>query len=79
MTCDFQKCGTLISEESDEPVSLLLSLETPMMFGQWPNSHRIFKRLANALISLRVCAGWLEHLVIAHTSLLKISCCGSDV
>ena len=48
-----------------------------MMFRQWPNNHRIFKRQANALISLRVCAGWSESLLVAHTTLLEISCRGS--
>ena len=28
-----------------------------MMFIQWLNTHRRFKRLAEALIRLRVCAG----------------------
>ena len=28
-TCDFQQCGILTSVDSDEPCSLLLSLETP--------------------------------------------------
>ena len=37
-------------------------------------SHNIFKQLANALIRLRVCAGWSEHLLVAHTTLLGISC-----
>ena len=31
--------------------------------------HRIFKWLAKALISLRVCAGWSEPLLVAHTTL----------
>ena len=37
----------------------------------------ISKRLARALISLRVCAGWSEPLLVAHITLLKISCHGS--
>ena len=45
-----------------------------MMFSQWLNSHRIFERQAKALISLRVCAGWSEPLMVAHTTLLEISC-----
>ena len=45
-----------------------------MMFSQQPNSHRIFMRLAKALIRLRVCAGWSEALLVAHTTLLEISC-----
>ena len=45
-----------------------------MMFGQELNIHRIFKRLTKALIRLRVCAGWSEALLVAHTTLLEISC-----
>ena len=47
---------------------LLLSLETP-------NANRliVFKRLAKALIRLRICAGWSKPLVLAHTTLLEIS------
>ena len=41
-------------------------------------SHRIYKRQAKALISLRVCAGWSEPLLVVHTSLLEISCRGSN-
>ena len=40
---------------------------------------RIFKQLAKAMISLRVCAGWSEPLLVAHTTLLKISCCDSNL
>ena len=32
------------------------------------NTHRIFKRLAMALIRLRVCAGWSEPLLVTHTT-----------
>ena len=49
-----------------------------MMFRQLLNSHRIFKQLAKALISLRVCTGWSEPLLVAHTTLLEISCHGSN-
>ena len=34
---------------------------------------RIFKQLAKAMISLCVCAGWSEPLLVAHTTLLEIS------
>ena len=37
------------------------------------------KRIANALIRLRVCADWSEHLLAANTTLLEISCHGSFV
>ena len=49
-----------------------------MMFSQKLNSHRIFKRLAKALIRLRVCAGCSEPLLVAHTTLLEIPCHGSN-
>ena len=49
-----------------------------MMFSQMLNTHRIFKRVAKALIRLRVCAGWSEPLLVAHTILLEISCRGSN-
>ena len=39
--------------------------------------YRIFKRLAKALIKLRVCTGWSEALLVAHTTLLEISCSDS--
>ena len=32
------------------------------------------ERPAKALISLRVCAGWSEPLLVAHTTLLELSC-----
>ena len=48
-----------------------------MVFSQKINTHRIFKRLAKALIRLRVCAGWSEPLLVAHITLLEISCHGS--
>ena len=50
-----------------------------MMFSQQLNTHRIFKRQAKALIRLRVCAGWSETLLVAHTTLLEIPCHGSNV
>ena len=48
-----------------------------MMFGQYFKSDRIFKRQAKALIRLCVCAGWSEALLVAHTTLLEITCRGS--
>ena len=48
-----------------------------MMFSQKLNIHKIIRRLAKALIRLRVCAGWSEPLLIAHTTLLETSCHGS--
>ena len=74
VTCDFQQFGILISVDSDKP------LQPPFrtLFGQWLNTHRIFKRLEKALIRLRVCAGWSEPLLVSHTTLLEISCHGSN-
>ena len=47
------------------------------MFLQKLSVHRIFKRTAHAMISLRVCAGWSEPLQVTHITLLEISCRGS--
>ena len=49
------------------------------MFGQYLSIHRIFKRPAKALIRLRVCAGWSEPSLVAHSTLLEISCRGSFI
>ena len=49
-----------------------------MLFGQQLSSHRIFKQLAKALIRLRICAYWSEPLLVAHTTLLEISCRSSS-
>ena len=43
------------------------SKQTPL------NIHKVVKGLAKALIRLRVCAGWSESLLVAHTTLLEIS------
>ena len=79
MTCDFQHRGILKSVDSDEPVQPPFKLRDSkiMMFGQWLKSHRIFKRPAKALIRLCVWACWSEPLLVAHTTLLEISCRGS--
>ena len=44
------------------------------MIGQWPKSPGIFKQLAKALIRLLLCASGSEPLLVAHTTLLEISC-----
>ena len=48
-----------------------------MMVSQYHNTRRKFNRLAKALIRLRVCAGWSESSLVAHITLLEISCRGS--
>ena len=78
VTCDFQLCGILTSVDSDVPVQPPFKLKT----SKWCSlssfdTHRIFKGLAKALIRLPVCAGWSETLLVAHTTLLEISCPGS--
>ena len=35
-----------------------------MMFSQYFNSYRIFKRLAKTLNRLRICSGWSEALLV---------------
>ena len=54
--------------------SLPLSLETPDDVRSVAYTHRILKRLAKALIRMHVFAGWSEALLVAHITLLKISC-----
>ena len=73
MTCDFQQCGILTSVDSDEPVQPPFQLRN----SKCCSVSIIFKWQAKALIRLRVCAGWSEPLLVAHTTLLKISCQGS--
>ena len=66
-----KNCGVLTCVDSDEPLQSPFKLRnSKMTFGQ----HRILKRLAKALIRLRVCAGWSEALLVAHTTLLEVSC-----
>ena len=50
-----------------------------MVFSRWLGGHRMFKRQPKALIRLRIGAGWSEPLLVAHTTLLEISCHGSFV
>ena len=38
----------------------------------------MFKRHAKVLIRLRVCSGWYGPSLVAHTTLLEISCHGSS-
>ena len=40
---------------------------------------KMFKGVAKALTRLRVCAGWSEPVLVAHTTLLEISCHGSMI
>ena len=80
-TRDFQQCGILTSVDSDEPVQSPLKLRNSKWcsVSSLVNTQWICKRLAKALISLRVCAGWSEPLLVAHTTLLEISCRGLNV
>ena len=72
--CDFHQCGILTSVDSDEPVQPPFKHRTSKNVRSVElNTHRIWK----ALIRLRVCAGWSEALLVAHTTLLEISCRGS--
>ena len=71
-TCDFQQCGILTSVDSDESVQPPFKIRN----SKWCSVCSltvILTRLAKALISLRVCAGWSEPLLVAHTTLLEIS------
>ena len=74
-----QQCGILTSVDSDEPVQSLFKLRHSKYCSVSSLRYRIFKRLAKALIRLRVCAGWSEVLLVALTTLLEISCRGSNL
>ena len=76
--CDFQQCAILKCLESEEPVQPPYQLRnSKCCLDSSFYSQRLFKQLAKALIRLRICAGWSEPLLVAHTTLLEISCRGS--
>ena len=87
VTCDFQQCGILTSVDSGQPVQPPFKLTNSKWCSvssltlieyssdkQRLNTHRIFKWQAKALIRLCVCTDWSEALLVAHTTLLEISC-----
>ena len=47
-----------------------------MVIVWWFGTRGVFKQLANALVSLRLCAGWPGPLLGAHTTLSEGSCRG---
>ena len=59
--------------------SLLSSLETQNYVQSVAYYSQNIKRLANTLIRLCIFAGWSEPLLVPHTTLLEISCRGSDM
>ena len=79
MTRDFQQCDILTSVDSDQPVQPPLKLRNSKWCADSSLTQWIFKRLAKALIRLGACAGWSGPLLVAHTTLLEISCRGSII
>ena len=80
MTCDFQQCGILTSVDSDEPVQPSVKLRNSKVCSVC--SLTVIEYSSDkqrALIRLCVCAGWSEPLLVAHTTLLEISCHGSYI
>ena len=77
MTCDFWQCGILTSVDSDEAVQPTVKFRNTKCCSDSSLSHRIFKWLIKALISLHIHADWSEPLLVAYTILLEISCRGS--
>ena len=75
---DFQQFDILTSVDLEEPKQPPDKLKNSKWcsFSSFKN-HRILKRLAKALIRLRVYAGWSEALLVTHTTLFEISCTGS--
>ena len=72
VTYGFQRYGILTSVDSDEPVKPPFKLR----HSKWCSIPSIVKRLAKALVRLRVCTGWSEALLVPHTTLLEISYLG---
>ena len=77
MACDFQQCGILTSVDSDESVQSPFKLRNSKLCSTSSLSHKIFKRLAHALIRLRyaqaglsLCWSYMPHCwkshVVAH-------------
>ena len=73
MTCDFKQYGILTFVDSGMSVQPPFKLRNSNFCLVSSLTVRIFKRLTKALIRLRVCAGWSESLLVAHTTLLEIS------
>ena len=65
------------SADSDKPVQPPVKLRNSKWCSFSGLTLRLFKRLAKALIRLCICAGWSEALLVAHTTLMEISCHGS--
>ena len=57
----------------------LLTFETQNDVQSVAKHSENIKQLAKALIRLRVCAGRSEALLVAHTTLLEISCRSSNI
>ena len=74
MISKFQQCGILTIVGSDELLQPPFKLRNSKCCSVSGLTHRIVKRLAMALIRLRVCAGWSEALLVEHTTLLEILC-----
>ena len=72
-----RQCDILTSVASDKTVQPTLKLRSSKHCSVSSLTLITLKRLAKALVRLRVCAGWSETLLVAHTTLLEISCTGS--
>ena len=66
VTCDFKQCGILTSVDSDEPAQLPFKLRN----SKWCT--------VSSLTVIEYCSDWVsEALLVAHTTLLEITCRGS--
>ena len=68
VACDFQQCGILTSVDSDEPMQPPFKLRN----SKWCS-------VSSLTILEYSSAGWSEALLVAHTTLLEISCTGSTI
>ena len=77
MTCDFQQCGVFTCVDSDEPPQPPFKLRN----SKWcsVSSVRVIEIQATSKGSDQTARmrSWSELLLVAQTTLLEISCCGS--
>ena len=69
----------MTSVDSDEPVKPSFKLRTPNDVQSVAQQSSNIQATSKALIRLCVSAGWSGPLLVAHTTLLEISCHGSII
>ena len=78
-TCDFQQCGDLTSVDSDEPVQPPFKLRNSKWCSVSSSIFIEYSATSKGSDQTALSAGWSKALLVAHTTLLEISCCCSYV